>query len=495
MSLGVKICLFSIDNQTKKGGQIIKPKYIIILSIVTVILIFILRVTPRQNSGLLIKHISLFIVSSLWLFIAIHLGTSYWLNKTSSPRIETRLIILRTLMIASGILLLLVIQLSYFDKQTTFYDYRCEYYDKHYNLIFSNPRIHHCPDLTIQTNTADTLIFTTASSYNGYDDLSSYEQVGLSKLDEETTLFVSSDTITTIHYNDDFDIIYYETQLSEIITYQEASSMDTQYFSQSTIVENTLASNAFSTRFSTATIFKEYTDESMLHYSFNEDDYETVTTYTSQETTLDTSDINPDYYILQSTNELNTSIVGYGLYSNYIFLNVLGALKEFTYLDISNWTQTEGTYYRVQSGERIKSEGINERHYSLGYDLQEEGYYTLMSKQFQEPDQYRFISNRSWSFGNITFTEDGHHCYHVLDGIYYKFIETDYGLKVVDRRNQQYSVFKSLEKQQLDTDLDYFNDQFLQLHDYYQNMTNYPYHVPKIIIKESNPFFLMDLIK
>jgi hypothetical protein len=420
------------------------------------------------------------------------MGTNYWLNKTTASQNETRLILLRTVMMVGGIVALLIFQISYFNKVDTFYDYRCEYYDEHYNLIFSNPRIHHCPDLIVQTDTNDTLSFTTNASYNASDDLSSYVQFGVQTLEHPTYISVSSTTYTLIHYNDSFDIVYYETQISEIITFQEDSGMDTLYFSTSKITENMYVDDAFSTTLSTATTFEPYTDEAMVHTVFDESDYDTVTTYTTNDAPLDAVVDDADAYLLQSINNSEPNTIAYGL-SDYTFYNVEGDLESFSYVDRSNWSQT-ATYYRVSSGDRINSEGYHKRHYALGYELQDDGYYKLMSKQFQEPDEYRFESNQSWSFGNITFTEDGHDCYHVLDGIYYKFIKTDYGMKVVDRRNQQFTLFKSLKKQQLETNLDYFNDQFLLLHDYYKNMTNYPYHMPQILIKKTNPLFNTSLI-
>ncbi len=116
-----------------------------------------------------------------------------------------------------------------------------------------------------------------------------------------------------------------------------------------------------------------------------------------------------------------------------------------------------------------------------------------MSKEGQSPQDYTYEPENSWSFGNITFQEDGHDCYHVLDGIFYKFVETEYGYKVIDRRNQQYTLFKSLDSQVKEKALSIMNDQFLDLHNYYERLTNYNYFVPQIIINEANPFYLTDI--
>ena len=362
-------------------------------------------------------------------------------------------------------------------------------------MIFASPRIYTCPDINVTKDTDDELVFTTFTEYNGVKDLGSLDTLGILGFNEHTDVKVESHTTTKIEYNEDHKITSYTMQLTEYIEYTRVNRLNRIYYSSIKIVENVYDRNSFETTVFTASIIEPSSDIEDSHYQFTEDDFTYVKTYTTTENPTSFDEIDADYYILQeNSNSVDDELVGLGLSWGNIFYNLTDSLYSFSMAEFSNWTQNEGTFARIESSDRVNSLGSHTNHHSLGYEKQEDGHYTLMVKEEQSPQDYTFDLSNSRSFGSITFQEDGNDCYYVMNGIYYMFVETEYGYKVIDRRNQQYSLFSSIDNQMEEKELSIMNDQFLDLHNYFESIINYKYYVPQIIINDVNPFYL-DKIK
>jgi DNA mismatch repair ATPase MutS len=155
--------------------------------------------------------------------------------------------------------------------------------------------------------------------------------------------------------------------------------------------------------------------------------------------------------------------------------------------EFSNWTQEEGKYYRISNINQMNS---RDTIYSLGYEYKDAGYYMLNTKSRQEPDEYTFKSRNSLGINQYAIEYNGNYSYGVSDGIYYTFMTTDYGYKIIDQRSHQYKLFSSKENQILEKSLNIMNDQYLNLYDDYKNLIDYPYYVPQIIIRNATPFYL-----
>jgi len=387
------------------------------------------------------------------------------------------------------VFILFSFQLNYYNKVDSYIDYRCEYYDQYYNLIFASPRIYSCPVIDVSDEGTYNLTFTTNTTYLGTRNLNSLSLIDVSTIDPTIQVSVESVTITTIEYDEDYNITYYHNQITELISYGDT----VVYTSSSKIVENTYSSDSFETIISYASIIDDSRNDT-LHYPFEETDYEKTTTYTSKENILDYPITDIDFYLIQKTDGIDSDqVVGLGFDTGDIMYNLTEDQYSFSVTEYSNWSQAEGTHYRVSSRNQINSLGIYDNIYSLGYQLRDEGYYTLITKDGQDPNEYIFENKESWSFGNLTFEDNGQYSYYVMNGIYYTFIPTDYGYKVVDRRNHQYKLFASTDEQMKEHSLSIMNDQYLDLHDYYKNLTEYPYFVPQIMIRNSNPLHLKSL--
>ncbi len=436
-----------------------------------------------------VKHVALFLLGILWLLFVVSFGTHLLFMKVNNEKTETRLIIARTLILVLGVITLFSFQLNYYIKVDSYIDYRCEYYDEHYNLIFASPRIYFCPEINVIDEGESDMVFTTTSTYQGISNLNSLDFLGIASLNIDTIIDVESFTKTTIRYDENNKIIYFHNQLTEVISHDETSV----YYSSSKIVESSYLSDSFETTVSTAFVIDYHRDDT-LHFAFEDTDYENLSVYTSRDNILDYPVTDIDYYIIQSNDSAeNDIVVGLGFDTGDVMYNLTEDQYSFSVTEFGNWSQIEGTYYRVASRNQFNSLGINDNIYSLGYELKEDGYYTLITKQEQEPDEYTFQGSNSWSFGKLTFQDNGNYSYYVMDGIYYTFVPTDYGYKVIDRRNQQYKLFSSLDNQVMEDSLSIMNDQYLNLHEYYKNLTIYPYFVPQVMVVNPNPFYLKDL--
>lgn len=468
----------------------LKIVVLIILALINLVLFYTERFVTLPY---VLGNITIFTLFVFIAFIIIDMFTKLLLKRNLTEQKQNIVIISRTVVFFLIVVLVGSSQLIYIQKKDTLYQRRCEYYDEYNNIIYESLYVGVCPDLEILVQNDDELVFEVKQEAIGTKNFDTFKNRGISIDEVDGSVNVNSLSNIAIHYDDNHFVSTFDIKLSEYITYYQ-SGLETQIlFSYHRVVENTLG-GSFESIVKEAE-YLEYSNrfvEVLSHHVFNDSDYLEYRLYESNIQGIEDP--------IGDSTIIREEILSEGVTISDMVLELRHSDSQIAvdaYYD-ANWDTpifTENSLFSedgyINISKRTSVDLKDDHQYSLNY-MERNGVFYLdrmgIIKDFGPNMNYHSTYNHVWyenKSEEYTYLSNG-----TNDVV--EFHETNYGMKVVNRRIFKFNYFRGNEEQLLEVTFKYNFDDYRRLHNYYLELTDMKYYDPQYILRDYNPLYLLD---
>jgi len=468
-------------------------KHLIGIGILILFTLYLNSILTTIGWGLIIKYVLYFIILTYITIILVSYTTTRLLSQNVTPEQESKIIILRSAVFVLSITLILIGEVTYINKNEVLYDYSCQYYDEYNNLVHTNFLYYDCSDLVVTSQTEEEFVFYTYKEMNLQGAQYFLYSLGLLTLGDTDHQFITLRTDTTIEYNDDHHITYFNSNVTLTREYELDGATLYDYYSQQHLVENIYQPDYFETTNKTG-LHKEEgnTTNTTSHYAFTEEEYRYTKLYTT-DVVLNTAG-DPTYDIIKETKQDET-IEQTTLFNVMKFINVEGVFSVTFMQEIEGYDNAYFIYdYDAHS--QIGNDYIRISAHNQGND-EDLNFYVLDYEKDREQTSYKVFYQSGPQGLNIPFEGSMSYyqvqdplsqtSYYTNDKYIFEFVNTDYGQMVVQQRKVHYGFFESV-KEKPQSFITFYDYRYIQ--DWEHELTKMNLFVPQVIMPSYNPFTL-----
>lgn len=433
-----------------------------------------------------LRNVFLYILIVYIGYVIIRYFTKKLLSDNPTKKKENIVIITRTIMFILLVVLVGGSQLFYIAKRDTSYLRRCEYYDDYSNIIYESLYIGSCPDIEVLDKNDEELIFRVEEEAIGITNFNTFRNRGI--VIDEVDDFVTAVSLTdiAIKYDENHYVESFNIKLSEYITYSEDGIESQIYYGYHRIVDTIFGEN-FNTALKEAD-YIEYSNgfnEDLAHHQFSDDDYTGFSIYAVD--AEETEDSLADTIIIKESVKIN------GETKSEELLEIrhnndntsISAFYDANW-DIPIYTQVNllklNNFIMKESITRTRNIGLTS--YDISYFERNGVYYINRLGSVED-----FSPNKDFGFESVYIwyeNEEYNYLTNTSNDII-EFHETDYGMKVINRRIFKFDFFRDNEEQLLEVTFKYNLDDYQRLHNYYLELVELQYYDPQFIVRDLNP--------